>query len=58
MKIAIAGGNEELAMQYAISLVRAARREKKNRAARAVRQAYSDCGMKRVRGALGGVYYE
>jgi hypothetical protein len=38
----------------------AARRRTKRAAAnaKAIRQAYSDCGMKRVRGALGGVYYE
>lgn len=29
-----------------------------NERARAIRQAYSDLGMVRVRGALGGVYYE
>ena len=31
---------------------------KKNAAARARRAAYADLGMKRVRGNLGGVYYE
>jgi hypothetical protein len=34
------------------------RKDKKNAARRARHQAYTDCGMKRVRGALGGVYYE
>lgn len=31
---------------------------KNNQARRARHQAYLDCGMIRVRGALGGVYYE
>lgn len=35
-----------------------ARKDRKNAARRAKHQAYLDCGMKRVRGALGGVYYE
>lgn len=26
--------------------------------ARAIRQVYADCGLKRVKGALGGIYYE
>jgi len=38
----------------------AARRRTKRAAAnaKAIRQTYADCGMRRVRGALGGVYYE
>ena len=36
----------------------AAKRRKKNAEARARRQVYSDLGLKRVRGGLGGVYYE
>jgi hypothetical protein len=36
----------------------AAKRTKKNAEARARRQVYSDLGLKRVRGGLGGVYYE
>jgi hypothetical protein len=35
-----------------------ATKDRKNAARRAKHQAYTDCGMKRVRGALGGVYYE
>lgn len=31
---------------------------KKNAAARGCRQVYTDLGLKRVRGGLGGVYYE
>ena len=31
---------------------------KANAQAKAIRQIYSDCGMKRVRGAMGGIYYE
>ena len=33
-------------------------RERKNAARRARHQAYLDCGMKRVKGSLGGTYYE
>jgi len=33
-------------------------KDRKNAARRAKHQAYTDCGMKRVKGALGGVYYE
>jgi len=36
----------------------AAKRTKKNTEARARRHVYSDLGFKRVRGGLGGVYYE
>ena len=36
----------------------AAKRTKKNADARARRQVYRDLGLKRVRGGLGGVYYE
>ena len=36
----------------------AAKRTKKNAEARARRQLYADLGLKRVRGGLGGVYYE
>jgi hypothetical protein len=36
----------------------AAKRTKKNAEARARRQVYTDLGLKRVRGGLGGVYYE
>jgi hypothetical protein len=36
----------------------AAKRIKKNADARARRQVYADLGLKRVRGGLGGVYYE
>ena len=36
----------------------AAKRSKKNADARARRQVYADLGLKRVRGGLGGVYYE
>lgn len=35
-----------------------ARKDRKNAARRAKHQAYLDCGLKRVRGALGGIYYE
>lgn len=35
-----------------------ARTRRANKAARITRQVYADCGLKRVRGALGGVYYE
>ena len=35
-----------------------AKRTKKNAEARARRQVYADLGLKRVRGGLGGVYYE
>jgi hypothetical protein len=31
---------------------------KANQRAKEIRQVYADMGMKRVRGALGGVYYE
>ena len=31
---------------------------RRNRAARSIRECYADLGMKRVRGNLGGVYYE
>ena len=31
---------------------------KANNRAREIRQVYSDLGLKRVRGALGGIYYE
>jgi hypothetical protein len=31
---------------------------KRNFAARAKHEAYTSCGMKRVRGSLGGIYYE
>ena len=34
------------------------RNQRKNAARRAKHQAYLDCGLKRVRGALGGIYYE
>jgi hypothetical protein len=34
------------------------KRAKRNAARRAKHAAYTSCGMKRVRGALGGVYYE
>jgi hypothetical protein len=34
------------------------KREKRNAAARARRQVYADLGLKRVRGNLGGIYYE
>ncbi len=34
------------------------KRMRRNLAARAIRQAYADAGMHRVRGALGGIYYE
>jgi DNA-directed RNA polymerase subunit RPC12/RpoP len=30
----------------------------RNAKARAIREAYADAGMHRVRGALGGIYYE
>lgn len=33
-------------------------RKERNAAARARRQVYADLGLKRVRGNLGGVYYE
>lgn len=33
-------------------------RDKRNLQARLMRQAYKDCGMVRVKGNLGGVYYE
>ena len=36
----------------------AAKRRKKNAEARARRHVYADLGLKRVRGGLGGVYYE
>jgi hypothetical protein len=36
----------------------AAKRTKKNAEARARRQVYADLGLKRVRGGLGGIYYE
>ncbi len=36
----------------------ASKNNKRNAAARAIRQAYADCGMVRVRGTLGGIYYE
>jgi len=36
----------------------AAKQTKKNAEARARRQVYADLGLKRVRGGLGGVYYE
>jgi len=29
-----------------------------NARAKAIRQVYADCGMVRVKGALGGIYYE
>jgi hypothetical protein len=37
-----------------------ARRKTKraNQRAKAIRSAYADCGMTRVRGNLGGIYYE
>lgn len=35
-----------------------AARERKNRSRRERNQAYRDCGLVRVRGALGGVYWE
>ena len=35
-----------------------AKREKRNASARARRQVYADLGLKRVRGNLGGTYYE
>ena len=35
-----------------------AKREKRNASARARRQVYTDLGLKRVRGNLGGTYYE
>lgn len=35
-----------------------ARQARQQKAAKAKRQAYADLGMVRVRGALGGVYYE
>lgn len=35
-----------------------AKREKRNASARARRQVYADLGLKRVRGSLGGIYYE
>lgn len=35
-----------------------AAQDRKNAARRAKHAAYRDCGMVRVRGALGGVYYE
>jgi hypothetical protein len=41
-----------------LETVARAKKDKKNAARRAKHQAYTDCGMKRVRGALGGVYYE
>jgi hypothetical protein len=34
------------------------KRMRRNVAARAIREAYADAGMHRVRGALGGIYYE
>jgi hypothetical protein len=34
------------------------KREQRNRRRRAREQAYRDCGMVKVRGALGGVYWE
>ena len=50
--------DQESSQPYAI--LRAERRATvvKNRAAQSRRQVYADLGMKRVRGALGGVYYE
>lgn len=35
-----------------------AKRKKRNAARKAVDDAYKSCGMKKVRGALGGTYYE
>lgn len=34
------------------------KRQKRNAARKAVDDAYKSCGMKKVRGALGGTYYE
>jgi hypothetical protein len=39
-------------------LLAAVRVERKNAARRARHEAYTSAGMKRVRGSLGGVYYE
>jgi hypothetical protein len=33
-------------------------RRERNAARRARHQAFTDCGLKRVKGALGGTYYE
>jgi hypothetical protein len=43
--------DNETPAQYAARL-------RRNKEARAIRQAYKDCGMVRVRGAMGGIYYE
>lgn len=56
--IKIFDGFEEVAKLQVTPSVEQANREKRNAAARARRQIYSDLGLKRVRGNLGGIYYE
>ena len=45
MRIAIAGNNEELARDYAISLVRATRKQVRNHSSRERYQAMKDLGL-------------
>ena len=47
--------NSETMKQY---MARMKRNREARLNARARREAYADAGLKRVRGALGGVYYE
>jgi hypothetical protein len=39
-------------------VIKEVKRIRHNRARQAIHQAYLDCGMVRVKGSLGGVYYE